>query len=99
MKIDKDFWLKYRYFILIGVYGIWITFFDFNSLISLAKISNEVHILDKENEFYKNEIESAKRQREYLFSNSANLEKFSREKYLMKKDDEDVFIIVEEKKK
>ncbi|MCO6494123.1 MAG: septum formation initiator family protein [Bacteroidetes bacterium] len=99
MKFDKSFWLKYRYLLILGAFGIWITFFDSNSLISLAKIAKEVRALKKENSFYKTEIENAKQQREYLFSNPINLEKFAREKYLMKKDDEDVFIIVEENKK
>ena len=35
-------------------------------------------------------------QKKYLFGNDRNLQRFAREKYLMKKDNEDVFVIVEE---
>lgn len=77
---------------------VWITFFDSNSLLSLWKIKREAKNLQKETNFFKSEIEKAREQRDYLFSkNQLNLEKFAREKYLMKKENEDVFIIVESK--
>jgi len=98
VKLDKAFLLKYRYYFIFGAFGIWMTFFDFNSLTSLIKINKDVRVLKKEAAFYKKEIEQARQQRTYLFSNPDNLEKFAREKYMMKKDDEDVFIIVENKK-
>ncbi|MBP6304198.1 MAG: septum formation initiator family protein, partial [Bacteroidia bacterium] len=44
-------------------------------------------------------IEQAKKERDQLFTNEEALEKFAREKYHMKKDNEEVFIIVDEKEK
>lgn len=82
--------------ILIGLYAIWITFIDTDSIWSLAKLNQEANTLKKENEFFKREIQEAKEKRTYLFSNMRNLEKFARENYLMKREDEDVYIIITE---
>ena len=98
MEIVKVIWGKYKYAIITFVFMVWITFFDSNSLLSLWKIKREAKNLQKETNFFKSEIEKAREQRDYLFSkNQLNLEKFAREKYLMKKENEDVFIIVESK--
>jgi cell division protein DivIC len=95
MKIDKEFLIRYRYPLIIAAFMLWITFFDSNSLLSLWRIQREAQSLKKESAFFKKEIEQARKHREYLNSDPKNLEKFAREQYLMKKDNEDVFIIVE----
>ena len=51
-----------------------------------------------EHAYYQQQIETARKEYNELFSNDRNLEKFAREKYLMKRDDEEVFVIVNEKK-
>ena len=43
-------------------------------------------------------LENVKKEKDELFGNNKNLEKFAREKYLMKADNEDVFVMIEEKK-
>ena len=52
-----------------------------------------MHRLEKEKIFYEEKIRDDRAKLEELESNPANLEKFAREHYLMKKDNEDVFII------
>ena len=47
-------------------------------------------------EHYQVEVEKVKLQSKALHSDAETLEKFAREKYLMKKDNEDIFVIVEE---
>lgn len=54
----------------------------------------EVSKLQEEKDFYANEIQSVKKDLVELDSNMATAEKFAREKYFMKRDNEDVFIIV-----
>lgn len=99
MKINPTLlWQKYRYFIIFGALGVWISFFDSNSLLSLWKLNREANLLKKESSFFREEIQIAKEKRDYLFSNDRNLEKFARENYLMKRENEDVFIIVKETK-
>jgi len=51
--------------------------------------------LEKEYKFYQDEIKSNKTKKFELQSSNANLEKFAREHYFMKKENEDIFIIKE----
>lgn len=48
----------------------------------------------EERDYYREQAEIAKSEYNALFTHSDSLEKFAREKYLMKKDNEDVFVIV-----
>lgn len=94
-----NLWNKYKYW-LIGLIAItWMTVFDSNNFIELVKLRREVSDLEEKRDYYKAEIISVRREEKELFSNIRNLEKFAREKYLMKKDNEDLFIIVDPKKK
>jgi cell division protein FtsB len=53
--------------------------------------------LENEKEYYLEKIEEVKKDQEELMGNRELLEKFAREKYLMKKESEDIFIIEEKK--
>lgn len=50
----------------------------------------------EERDYYREQAEIARGEYNALFTHADSLEKFAREKYLMKKDNEDVFVIVEE---
>lgn len=92
-------WDKYKYWV-IGISAIsWMTVFDSNNFIELAQLRSEISDLKEKRDYYKSEIIVVRKTEKELFSNKRNLEKFAREKYLMKKDNEDLYIIVEEKKK
>lgn len=69
------------------------TFFDQNSFIFQAKISKELNQLKARKKFYFNQNNLLAKQKRDLDINISNLEKLAREKYLMKRDDEDVFIV------
>jgi cell division protein FtsB len=69
--------------------------FDSNNIIDLIKIRSSINDLEDKKEFYTNEIDTLRKEEKALFSNIKNLEKFAREKYLMKKDNEDIFVIIE----
>ncbi|HEY1045310.1 MAG TPA: hypothetical protein VGF79_02655 [Bacteroidia bacterium] len=91
------FWQKYRYWI-IGLSVItWMTVFDSNNFIELVKLRMEVADLEQKRNYYKSEIINVRKAEQELFSNNRNLEKFAREKYLMKKENEDLYILVSEK--
>jgi cell division protein FtsB len=51
--------------------------------------------LKNEADYYEKEIEKARKEREELFTNSKTLEKFAREKYMMKKEEEELFIVID----
>jgi cell division protein DivIC len=91
----KNIWLKYRYWLILGFVVIWMTIFDSNNMIDLIKIRREINELEVKKDYYQNEIIHLRETENELFSNKRNLEKFARERYLMKKDNEDLFIIIE----
>jgi cell division protein FtsB len=73
-------------------------FNDRNSIINQFKYREQLNKSNKENIFLKEQIAKASKESNELFSNNKNLEKFAREKYLMKRDDEDVYVIIDEKR-
>lgn len=89
--------LKNKYFITILVFTVWMTAIDKNNIISQFKLSNELHDLQHKKEYYLKEIEKDKQAIYELNTNINTLEKFAREKYLLKRENEDIFIIVKEK--
>lgn len=74
----------------------WMIFLDSNDLISRFKMSSKLRSLEREKEFYLEKISDVEKDRTELMTNKELLEKFAREKYLMKKESEDLFIIQEE---
>lgn len=71
-------------------------FFDRNDLMSQYEYRTQLNKLEEEKEFYVTETEKVRRDLEELSTNPDKLEKFAREKYLMKKENEDVFVIIKE---
>jgi cell division protein FtsB len=70
-------------------------FFDQNNWISQWQYKNELEKLQKEKEYYTSQIEKTKKELEELTTNPKSLEKFAREKYLMKKENEEIFLFVQ----
>ncbi len=77
---------------------VWMTIFDSNNFIELIKLRSEIGDLKDKKTYYTTEIGIARKTQLELFSNTKNLEKFAREKYFMKRDNEDLFIFRENKK-
>jgi cell division protein FtsB len=90
--------IKNKYFLASLAFLIWMLFFDRNDLLSQYEYQSQLNKLQEEKEFYQKETELVKKDLEELTTDMKKLEKFAREKYLMKKDDEDVFVIVKEEK-
>ena len=68
--------------------------FDANDLGKQFDIYRKYKELRNEKQYYLDNIEVVKRERAELMSSPALLEKFAREKYLMKRPGEDVFVLV-----
>ncbi len=77
--------------ILIG-FTVWMLFFDENSYLAHRKLDKEIDDLESTIIFYEKKIEEYKTSIKKL-QDSLQLERFAREKYIMKKDNEDIFII------
>lgn len=85
--------LKNKYFITLVLFLIWSVFLDDYNLINQKKLKNKVDELSKQREFYISEIQKDSTKLQNLKNNPQEQEKFAREKFLMKKDNEDIFII------
>jgi len=85
-----------KYLIVLLVFTVFIVFFDEHNLIDRFRTYREIKSLEKEMKFYQDEIEQTKKKKNELKSNNENLEKFAREQYLLKKPNEDIFIIKEQ---
>lgn len=70
----------------------WLMYFDKNDVFTQFELVQKCNKLNAEKDYYISEIEKNKREINELENNSKNLETFAREKYLMKKDSEDVFV-------
>jgi len=87
--------LRNKYLILLLLFIFWIVFVDDYNLINQNKMKNNADDLKEQKEFYISEIKSDSTELSKLKNDSEEQEKFAREKFLMKKDNEDIFIIRE----
>ncbi|MBX3163223.1 MAG: septum formation initiator family protein [Bacteroidetes bacterium] len=78
---------------VIGVM-VWLLFFDKNDVMTQYELAQKCRKLKHEKQYYLAEIENNKKNLVELRSNTKSLEILAREKYLMKKDNEDVFVFV-----
>lgn len=60
------------------------------------KLMSELNHLEEEKDFYKSELRKDSTTYHSLFNNNENIEKFARERFMMKKPNEDIFLIVRE---
>ena len=99
-------YLLNRYIFISLLFIVWIIFFDKNNIISQHEYTKKLKVLNKNKAYYEKEIEVSRKEMDELSIEDSTivkdpvrmkkLEKFAREKYLMKKDDEDVFVITKE---
>ena len=85
-------WLGNKYVIFTLLFLIWMFFFDANNYFFHKELSDDIKALQESKEFYKKEI---KKDRIFInkMKDSSEMERFAREKYYLKKENEDIFII------
>ncbi|HXB35921.1 MAG TPA: hypothetical protein VNV35_20985 [Puia sp.] len=89
--------VKNRYLLTGAGFVIWIVFFDSRDLItSHFREKSDLLKLEESKKYYEQQIAVTKRELEQLKTNPAVLERYAREKFLMKKEKEDLFRIREE---
>ena len=88
-------WLRSKYTITTGIFLAVILFFDKNDFFTRQARDRELRDLMQSKAYYQKEIAAERRELEGLKNNPATIEKYGREKYLMKKDNEDLYIIPE----
>ena len=83
------------FYFLTGVgFLVWMFVFDANDLLKQYDMYTKWRELQTEREYYLTNIETVKKERAELLSSPELLEKFARERYIMKRPGEDVFILV-----
>jgi cell division protein FtsB len=88
-------WYKNKYVIVFVVLAVWLTFFDQNNFVYQYRLGKQIDELKSEKAFYEAEIQKLKEQREALSNDEEMLEKYAREQFLMKKPEEDLFLLKE----
>ena len=86
--------LKNLYALAVYVFLFWMVFFDNYNVFFRLKLAGQLHQAHQQETYYTQQIKQVKSDLNELFSTNEALEKFDREKYYMKRDDEDVFVIV-----
>jgi cell division protein FtsB len=96
--LKRLFWGNYRFYAISTVAMlVWMFFLDTNDLSVQYRLWNELSSMKSEKAFYQQKIKELEKERRMVIGNPALLEKYAREKYLMKKPKEDIFVIVDEK--
>jgi len=99
IKENRLFRLLVNKYLLTGVaFVLWITFFDDNNLIELAKVKLNTINQEKQKQYYKSEIKLIEQKLQELDSNVDSLEKFAREQYYYKLPDEEIYVFKEDVK-
>jgi len=89
-KFLKPF--KNIFILILIVFIVWMLFFDANSYLIHHELNSDINDLEAEKEYYQKEILKDKKALKKL-STEEGLEKFAREEYYLKRDNEEIFII------
>ncbi len=98
----KQFIKKYihnRYFYTALAFVIWMAFFDNDNLQEQLHLTHKIKQLEKQKSFYQTEIQKNRNALNALKYDTSQLEKFAREKYFMKKENEDIYVVIRPKTK
>lgn len=90
--------IRNKFFLVTVAFVIWMIFFDKNDLFSQYQYRQQLNKLKQERDFYIKQTAEVTKDLDELTTNKAQLEKFAREKYLMRKPNEDVFVVVKDTK-
>jgi cell division protein FtsB len=93
MKAIRIF--KNKYLIATILFVVWMLFFDHNNIFLHLQYRKELNELKADKKYYQEQIDLTRKEVDLIKSNPQAMEKVAREQYLMKKDDEDVFVVKE----
>ena len=94
-EIGQNKWVKYlgnTYVIILILFIVWMLFFDTNSYLIHSELNDDIEALEENTEFYQKEID---RDMEFIekMKDSNEIERYAREKYYLKRENEDIYII------
>ncbi|WP_346882707.1 septum formation initiator family protein [uncultured Algibacter sp.] len=93
-KINSKYLKPFKniFILILAVFVVWMLFFDANSWLIHHELNTDKSNLENEKDYYKKEIEKDNKAIKTL-STDEGLEKFAREAYYMKRDNEEIFVI------
>lgn len=91
--VRKKYWISTLLF-----FG-WILFFDGNNIYRQIKRTLQIKDLDNQIFYYQKQLKNTEIERKAFFKNNQYFEKFVRENYLLKKENEDIFVFTENQEK
>ena len=90
--------LRNFYFVCILAFSFWMLFFDGNDLYSQYKVRQKLAKAEEDKRYYLEKIVQVNKDKKELMGTPALLEKYAREQYLMKKKNENLYIVEDEAK-
>lgn len=95
MKLLKRIpsYLRNKFILATIGFVVWMLFFDRNDVFTQAQRRGELNQLKRSKEFFEKQIAENRKFSNDLQFNASAIEKYARERYLMKRDNEDLFII------
>jgi cell division protein DivIC len=88
-------WIKNKFFIAVAVFAIIMLFVDKNDLFTQMDRNQQLRDLQQSKQYFSGQIAAEQAILDNMKTNPGTLEKYAREKYLMKRDNEDLYIIPE----
>lgn len=85
-----------KYILALTVFVVLMLFIDRNDIFNQFERKKQLNELLTNKKYYQQQIEQTKKNLADLQNNAAALEKYAREKYLLKRDNEDVFVVSDE---
>jgi cell division protein DivIC len=82
-----------KYLITALAFGIWMLYFDQNDFISMKERKNELQKINDNIDYLNTEIAKMEKENVEVNSNPQVLEQYAREHYMLKRDNEDVYVI------
>lgn len=86
-----------KYILVAFFFILWLLFFDKNDFFTQRDLNKQLKKLSDEKKYYQTEIQKNKQFIEELKNNMQSIEDYARQKYWMKKDNEEVYVILQKK--
>jgi cell division protein DivIC len=87
-------WLKNKYLLTAAGFIVWMLFFDDRDFITTHfRQRQDLRKLEQSRNYFQGQISNTQKELDQLKSNTSTIEKYAREKYHMKRDNEDLFMV------
>ncbi|MDI9356344.1 MAG: septum formation initiator family protein [Chitinophagaceae bacterium] len=88
-KVFRSFYLLSLFFLLV-----WVSFLDENNVFNYISINQKIEYLQNQKKYYQEKIKNIKEEEYIILENIESIERYARENFLMKKKNEDMYVIV-----